>query len=58
MTTETMGLPTNHDNQRHQPFERKLDIKECSQTLTHHIICAMLLYYLPISKAAIGFFIY
>ncbi len=31
MTTETMGLPTNHDNHRQQPFEHKLDIKERTQ---------------------------
>lgn len=32
MTSETMGLQTNHDNQRQKPFEHKLDIKERTQT--------------------------
>jgi len=49
MRAETLGLPTNHDNKRQQPFEHKLDIKECTQPHNHytlfilffllHIIC-------------------
>lgn len=44
MTTETMGLPTNHDYHRQQPFEHKLDIKECTQPshTTLFILCCLL----------------
>lgn len=38
MTTETMGLPTNHYYHRKQPFEHKLDIKNAHNHRTPHYL--------------------